>query len=182
MAEMKVFSTGIDPEDWIPPRFTALGEGKTPSIFWQHLPEKTRSLVLVMEWREAAMGQRVHWLVYDLPPMAEGIHEGGPLPAGAKLGRNDFGESAYHAPEPDPQHHLRHYDFVLFATDLPTLDLAPGADFAAVKARLHKAVHGDDIVPPPAADARARELYPLGHIIGNAEFSGHFARDTDRHI
>ena len=95
MAEMRVFSTGIDPDDWIARRFTQTGEGRTPPISWQHLPADTKSLILLMEHREAEPGRKVQWLIYDLPPAAEGIHEDGPLPDGARLGRNDFGTMAY---------------------------------------------------------------------------------------
>jgi Phospholipid-binding protein len=42
---MRVFSTGIDPDDWIPRRFTQQGDGATPPIFWQHVPEGTKSLI-----------------------------------------------------------------------------------------------------------------------------------------
>ncbi|MCE5388048.1 MAG: YbhB/YbcL family Raf kinase inhibitor-like protein [Acidithiobacillus sp.] len=178
-AEMKVFSTGIDPEDWIPPRFTAAGEGKTPSIFWLHLPERTQSLILLMEHREAEPEKKVFWLVYDIPPQIEGIAEGGPLPEGAKLGRNSFGEKGYHGPEASPDHHLQHYDFLLFATDLKTLGLPEGASWAEIKKVLRGSHPPMDLAPPPATDVRARELHPLAHVLEHAEFSGRYALDGD---
>lgn len=182
-AEMKVFSTSIDPGDWIPRRFTDSGEGITPSIFWQHLPEATQSLVLLMEHREADADHKVQWLLYDLRLGAEGIHEGGPLPDGCKVGRNDFGTLAYRPPAAAANHQLQHYDFLLQATDLPRLELAEGADWNTIKARLRTPGHdADQLGPPPAADPRARELHPLGHVLDHAEFSGHFALDTDKHI
>ncbi|ACH85062.1 YbhB/YbcL family Raf kinase inhibitor-like protein [Acidithiobacillus ferrooxidans] len=183
MAEMKVFSTGIDPDDWIARRFTQTGDGRTPPIFWQHLPTDTKSLILLMEHREAEPGRKVQWLIYDLPPAAEGIHEDGPLPDGARLGRNDFGTMAYRPPEAGADHQLQHYDFILIATDLPTLGLAEGANWESVKGRLRKGGQdSDQLGPPPAADPRAREFHPLGHILDHAEFSGHFALDTDKHV
>ena len=178
-AEMKVFSTGIDPQDWIPERFTKPGGGVTPPIFWQHLPEKTRSLVLLMEHREARPDARVFWLVYDIPPKAEGIHEGGPLPAGAKVGRNSFGEVGYRPPEASADRSLQHYDFLLLATDLASLGLPEGADWEAVKQALKGHHAPEDLAPPPAIDVRARELHPLSHVLDHAEFSGHFALDID---
>ncbi|WP_291511415.1 YbhB/YbcL family Raf kinase inhibitor-like protein [Acidithiobacillus sp.] len=177
--EMKVFSTGIDPGDWIPQRFTQPGAGVTPPIFWQHLPPQTRSLVLLMEHREAKPEERIFWLVYDIPPTVEGIHEGGPLPDGAKLGRNSFGETRYRAPEASAERTLQHYDFVLLATDLDSLGLPAGADWDAVKQALRGHHPPEDLAPPPAIDARARELHPLSHVLDHAEFSGHFALDTD---
>jgi hypothetical protein len=38
MAEVKVFSTGIDPNGLILNRFTQSCNEVTPSILWQHLP------------------------------------------------------------------------------------------------------------------------------------------------
>jgi phosphatidylethanolamine-binding protein (PEBP) family uncharacterized protein len=178
-AEMKVFSTGIDPEDWIPKRFAHPGEGRTPSIFWQHLPPNTKSLVLLMEHREAESDQRVHWLLYDISPTIEGLSEGGPLPDGILTGRNSFGTLGYRPPEAAADHQLQHYDFLLLATDKVTLGLAEGADWEAVKARLHTPDHdADQLGPPPAADPRAREMHSLGHVLDHAEFSGHFALDN----
>ncbi len=182
MAEMKIFSTGIDPSDWIPRRFTQPGDGRTPPIFWQHLPPDTKSLVLLMEHREAEAGRKVRWLLYDMPPAAEGIHEGGPLPEGTKSGRNDFGTIAYRPPEANANHQLQHYDFILMATDLPTLGLAEGANWESVKGRLRTGDHRGELAPPPAGDPRGREFHPLGHIIDHAEFSGHFALDTDKRV
>ncbi|WP_248884764.1 YbhB/YbcL family Raf kinase inhibitor-like protein [Acidithiobacillus acidisediminis] len=179
-AEMKLFSTGIDPEDWIPQRFSDPGEGITPPLSWLHLPAGTQSLVLLMEHRHAPQGQRVHWLVYDLAPQLEGLREGGVLPEGAKLGKNDFGSVAYSPPRADANHQLQYYDFLLLATDLPTLGLGAGATWAQVKEKLRKQRDPGDIAPPPADDPRAVEFHPLGHILDQAEFSGHFALDTDK--
>lgn len=179
-AEMKVFSTGIDPEDWIPQRFAQPGEGMAPSISWLHLPDATRSLVLLMEHRGAAPGKRVHWLVYDIPPTAAGIAEGGAIPEGAKTGENDFGSECYHPPIADPSHELQYYDFHLLACDLPSLGLAKGANWKAVKEKLRRQRDPGDIAPPPADDPQAVEFHPLGHVIDRAEFSGHFALDTDK--
>lgn len=181
--DMKVFSTGIDPGDWIPRRFTNPGNVITPSIFWQHLPDGTQSLILLMEHREADADRRVHWLIYDIPSSSEGMHEGGPLPDGALSGRNSFGDIGYRPPVPAANHHLQHYDFLLLATDKPTLGLAEGADWVTVKSRLRTPLHDEDqLGPPPAADPRARELHGLGHVLDHAEFSGHFALELDEPV
>ncbi|MBU2755453.1 YbhB/YbcL family Raf kinase inhibitor-like protein [Acidithiobacillus sp. CV18-2] len=179
-AEMKVFSTGIDPEDWIPQRFAQPGEGKIPPISWLHVPATAKSLILLMEHRGATAGERIHWLVYDIPVSAAGIPEGGPIPEGAKVGKNDFGSTGYHPPVGDPGHKLQHYDFHLLACDLPNLGLAEGASWEAVKEELRKQRDPGDIAPPPADDPQAVEFHPLGHVIDRAEFSGHFALDTDK--
>lgn len=176
--------------DWIPSRHTCEGEGVIPSFRWLHVPDGTQSLVLVMRQREAPPDQQVRWLVYDLPVLPNLIHEGGELPAGAKVGRNDAGDAVYIPPCHLPDHHLVHYDFVLYATDLPTLGLPEGATWAEVRERLRKHrpgpgveghVHGD-VAAPPADDHMAREWHELGHVIAYAELVGHFAKDVETHV
>ncbi|WP_215843935.1 YbhB/YbcL family Raf kinase inhibitor-like protein [Acidithiobacillus montserratensis] len=180
---MRVFSTGIDPDDWIPRRFTQQGDGATPPIFWQHVPEGTKSLILLMEHREADSEHRIHWLLYDIPPSIEGIHEGGPLPEGILSGRNSFGFTGYKPPEGAASHQLQHYDFLLMATDKASLGLPEGADWEMVKAKLRTPGRkADQLDIPPATDRRAREFYNLWHILDHAEFSGHFALDRDEPV
>lgn len=185
MAEMKVFSTGIDPNDWIPHRFTQSGKGVSPSILWQHLPTGTESLILLLRHREAQSNKKIYWLLYDINPLAESIPESGPLPDKTRTGTNDFGGVSYCPPVALADHQLQHYDFTLIATDLPTLGLPDGATWDAIKSILHTTESKDviDIMEtPPMSDLLAREFFPLGHIIDHAEFSGHFALDTDKHI
>lgn len=179
---MVLMSPGIDPNDWIPPRFTAEGEGRTPPLLWKHPPPATRSLILIMRRREGPENQGLHWLVYDIPPDCDEFREGGPLPEGAKTGRNDFGEVAYHPPGALPSHELVHYDFTIYATDLPALGLGAGATLAEVKARLVKPRPLPDIAPVPAEDPVGRELHAMGHVLDHAELTGHYALNTDRRV
>ena len=64
----------------------------------------------------------VHWVLYDIPPSATGLPEGGkPLPGGAREGLNDWRRTGYGGPCPPVGRHR--YFFKLYALDtlLPAL-------------------------------------------------------------
>jgi len=64
----------------------------------------------------------VHWVLYDIPPAATGLPEGGlQLPAGTREGLNDWGRQGYGGPCPPVGRHR--YFFKLYALDrmLPAL-------------------------------------------------------------
>ena len=178
--------------DTIPYRHSCDGGGVIPSFRWIHVPPQTKSLVLAMRQREAPEDQQVHWLLYDLPVMPNIIHEGGMLPEGATVGRNDFGEMAYRPVCHTPDHHLVHYIFTLYATDLPTLGLPEGASWHEVREKLRKPregvnnaeayKRGDNETPGPGQDAMAWEWHDLGHVIGYTQLIGRYARDIETHV
>ena len=76
--------------------------------------------------------------IYDIPAGVTRLREGIPGtpilqdPKDAKQGPNSMGSIGYTGPKPpvgDPAHH---YHFQIFALDVPTLDLEPGAKRDAV--------------------------------------------------
>jgi Raf kinase inhibitor-like YbhB/YbcL family protein len=111
--------------DLIPRNHTSDGQNRSPTLAWSGVPAGARSLALVVEDPDApdpAAPQRIfaHWLVYNLPATSAGLGPG--LPAGARLGRNDFGHLGYEGPAPPIGRHR--YFFRLFALDIilpPTL-------------------------------------------------------------
>lgn len=70
-----------------------------------------------------------HWVVYNIPPDAEGLPEGvipqPQLPDGTTQGLNANEQIGYIGPYPPPGE-THHYAFVLHALDTP-LNLKPGA-------------------------------------------------------
>jgi Raf kinase inhibitor-like YbhB/YbcL family protein len=77
----------------------------------------------------------VHWVVYDLPPDAGGLPEGGPLPGGSRGGRNDWGRTGYGGPCPPIGRHR--YFHKLYALDTTLGDLG-----RPTKAEVEKAMEG----------------------------------------
>jgi Raf kinase inhibitor-like YbhB/YbcL family protein len=153
---MLTLSTPIfKPDGPIPPKYTCEGADVSPRLSWQNLPAATKSLVLIMDDPDAPRGTFDHWIAYDIPPsmteLAENFPPGGEI-QGIKQGKNDMGMMGYGGPCPPPGHGVHHYRFKLYAVDLPTLGLAPGAAKKEIEAKMR------------------------GHILENAEMVGVYKR------
>jgi len=127
----------------IPRKYTCDGEDVVPPLSWSGVPGRARSLVLIVDDPDVpdpAAPKRtwVHWVVYDIPPTASGIAEGGGgrgLPPGSKEGTNDWQRSAFGGPCPPIGRHR--YFHKLYALDVVLAELK-----APTKAELEKAMHG----------------------------------------
>jgi Raf kinase inhibitor-like YbhB/YbcL family protein len=133
----------------IPRRHAYRGEGDnhSPELRFAHVPAGTVELALVCDDPDAPSAQPwVHWVVWGLAPEAPGIPGGAGTPtpelaaiAGARQGRNDFGELGWGGPLPPRGHGTHHYRFRLHALD-QAVQLAPGASrddlVAAVRGHL----------------------------------------------
>jgi Raf kinase inhibitor-like YbhB/YbcL family protein len=123
----------------IPARYTCDGEDISPPLRWSGLPQGAKSIALIADDPDAPMGTWVHWVLWNLPPIAE-LQEAVPttasLPSGAKQGISDFKRPGYGGPCP-PRGGPHRYYFKLYALDA-ALDLPAGAK----KSDLEKAMRG----------------------------------------
>ena len=127
-------SPAFEGGDWIHPRYTCEGQDAAPPLEWSHVPDGVRSFALIMDDPDAPRGTFTHWIQWDIPAEAralEGANRG-------VAGVNDFQGSGYGGPCPPPNHGTHRYYFRLYALDVDTLDLPPGAD----RARLEEAMEG----------------------------------------
>ncbi len=138
---MELSSTAFSNSGDIPSQFTCEGQDTSPPLAWSGLPQGTQSLALIVDDPDApdpAHPQRtwVHWVLYDIPPSAEGLPEGGkPLPEGTRDGLNDWKRTGWGGPCPPIGRHR--YFFKLYALDQKLSDrLTP------TKAALEKAMQG----------------------------------------
>ena len=138
---MELTSTAFTPGGDIPTRFTCEGSDAAPPLAWRNVPDGTRSLALIVDDPDApdpAHPQRtwVHWVLYDIPPSASGLPDGGkPLPEGTREGENDWGRTGYGGPCPPIGRHR--YFFKLYALDRMLSD-----QHKPKKAALEKAMQG----------------------------------------
>ncbi len=95
------------------------GQNISPALSWQGAPPGTKSFVVTM-YDPDAQGGWWHWIVYDIPAGAAGLAEGS-LPAGAKAGKNDFGDTGYGGACPPPGSGPHHYEITVWALGTPTL-------------------------------------------------------------
>lgn len=110
----------------IPEVHTCQGRDLAPALAWTGVPPETKSLVLIVDDPDAPDPKApkmtwVHWVVYDLPPTATGLPEGGALPEGAREGRNDWKRTGYGGPCPPIGRHR--YVHKLYALDVLLGDL-----------------------------------------------------------
>ncbi len=122
----------------IPAKYTCEGDDVSPPLAWSGVPEGAKSLVLIVDDPDAPDPKAprmtwVHWVLYDLPPAATGLAEGGALPAGTKVGLNDWKRADYGGPCPPIGRHR--YFFKLYALDAP-LSALNGPTKAKVEAAM----------------------------------------------
>ena len=133
------------------------GQNVSPDLNWSGAPAGTQSYALTMYDPDAPTGSGWwHWVVYDIPASATGLvmgagaAGGAELPAGAKLGRTDFGTAEYGGAAPPTGHGPHRYIFTLYALKTPQLDVPPDATAAMIGFNIHFA---------KLAEARLTALY-----------------------
>ncbi len=127
----------------IPAKFTCEGEDVSPALKWSGVPAGVKSLALVIDDPDAPDPRAprtiwVHLVLYNVPPATTGLGEGltpASLPAGARLGLNDWKRADYGGPCPPIGRHR--YFHKLYALDTLLPDLG-----ACTKARLEQAMQG----------------------------------------
>jgi hypothetical protein len=143
-ATWKLSSAAFAAGGSIPSRHTCDGEDISPPLAWGDPPTGIRSFALVVDDPDAPDPKAprvrwVHWVVYDLPAatrsLPEAVRSGSELPAGARMGSNDWKKAAWGGPCPPIGRHR--YVFTLYA-----LDVALGARGALTKHALEAAMQG----------------------------------------
>lgn len=149
--EMHLISPEFVSQATIPSKYTCDGENINPQLVINNVPEKAKSLVLIMDDPDVPKQLRPdgvfdHWVVYNLPPTTTNI----PVDAykypnqdrgiSGVQGLNGRGEAKYTGPCPPPNYEptTHRYIFKLYAIDLPQLDFAK----VPTKSEVLKAIEG----------------------------------------
>lgn len=148
MSELSITSPAFPHHGMIPKMYTCDGTDVSPPLSIGNVPEKTKSLALIVDDPDAPMGTWVHWVVWNIGAGTGEIPEN-TVPPGAFQGTNDFGKQRYGGPCPPSGTHR--YFFKLYALDAP-LDLKAGA----TKIQLEEEMSG--------------------HLLGKAELVGLYRR------
>jgi len=130
----------------IPSRHGCEGRDVSPALSWKDPPAGTKSLALVVDDPDAPDPKAprmtwVHWVLYNLPPDAEGLAEGvasRDLPAGTLEGLNDWGRTGWGGPCPPVGRHR--YNFKLYALDTVLPDLGRPAKADLERAMRHHVI------------------------------------------
>lgn len=140
---LTITSSSFSHHDEIPRIYTCDGEDLSPPLAWSGVPDKTMSLVLIVDDPDApdpAAPKRtwVHWVLYNIPPAATGLPEGvSPrfLPKGTIQGLNDWDRTGYGGPCPPIGRHRYFHKFYALDVVLSKLN-------TPIKANLEKAMKG----------------------------------------
>jgi Raf kinase inhibitor-like YbhB/YbcL family protein len=143
---LEISSSAFEPGGEIPTQYTCHGANLSPPLEWSGVPEGTQSLALLVDDPDSRPPGFVHWVIYNIPPTAEGLPAGVPpkatLEDGTLQGSNDFAnypggtfpggttinQVGYDGPCPGNPHR---YVFTLYALDA-LLDLPGEATMAQI--------------------------------------------------
>ena len=141
----------------IPVRHTCEGEDVSPELSWTGAPAGTRSFALIVDDPDAPDPEAprmtwVHWVLYNIPATADRLAEsprGTEIPAGTRVGTNDWKRTGYGGPCPPIGRHR--YFHKLYALDAVLPELGE-----------------------PTKDALLRAME--GHVLGKAELVGTYQK------
>lgn len=124
----------------IPATYARDGANINPPLMFSDVPERAKSLVLIMEDPDVPReirpdGMFDHWVVFNIDPSTREVKEGSPPPG--VMGANTRGELAYSGPL--PPHGEHRYVFKLYALDAE-LSLPSGAGKAQVQLAMQEHV------------------------------------------
>lgn len=121
LSNIQLTSANFTPDGAIPVKHTGEGDDVSPALFWENIPQGTKSIAVFCHDPDApkisTQGNYgfVHWLVYNIPPSTTKLDEG---VKGFAHGVNDMGEHAYNGPMPPEGHGQHRYYFWVLALDL----------------------------------------------------------------
>jgi Raf kinase inhibitor-like YbhB/YbcL family protein len=141
--KLTLSSTAFGHGKEIPTQYTCEGKDLSPPLAWTGLPERTRSIALIVDDPDAPDPDApkmtwVHWVLYNIPPAESHLPEGATtrdLPAGTGEGLNDWKRTGYGGPCPPIGRHR--YLHKLYALDTALPDLG-----TPTKAQLESAMEG----------------------------------------
>lgn len=143
MKELKVSSPAFAHMGKIPSKYTCDGDDVNPPLVIENIPDKARSLVLIMDDPDAPMGTWDHWVVWNIQatiPTTK-ITENS-VPHGAIQGLNDFGKRVWGGPCPPGGKHR--YFFKVYALDTKLeLSLASRKEELEKAMRFHILANGE---------------------------------------
>ena len=96
----------------IPARYTCDGEGKSPPLKFEGVPENAQTLALTVDDPDAPNGDFTHWVAWNIDPKTTDIDENA---SPGTQGLNGFGNNGWGGPCPPMGQHR--YIFKAYALD-----------------------------------------------------------------
>jgi len=118
------FAEGDRLPDWA----RADGGNRAPTLRWSGAPEGTKSFAITLFDPDAPTGSGFwHFAAYDIPASTSELVVSDPIPAPAKLLKNEVGQRGFMGAAPPPGHGPHRYFFTVSALDVDHLDLSDDA-------------------------------------------------------
>jgi len=140
----------------IPVKFSCKGEGISPTLVIDQVPEDTQSMVLILEDPDTAHGVFTHWVLFDILP-ANSINENSEQ---GVSGLNSSGEMGY--TPPCPPSGIHRYFFHVFALD-HALDLRPGSSREEVETAMRPHILASGSLMGRFGEGAIQEAREEGH-------------------
>jgi hypothetical protein len=119
------------------------GNNVSPSLAWSGAPAATKSFAVTLFDPDARDTGWWHWIAFDIPVSTTSLPKGGPLPADAVQGTNDFGDKIYDGACPPAGSGVHHYQFTVWAMDAAKLPFDTTVDGGVINSFLkqHSLAH-----------------------------------------
>jgi Raf kinase inhibitor-like YbhB/YbcL family protein len=108
---MKLTSPSFGNNEYLPQRFSCLGDGINPELLIADIPSNTKTLALLVVDPDAPSGTWTHWVVYNIPLLSRITEASVP----GEQGISSSGNNSYDSPCPPSGVHR--YIFKIFALD-----------------------------------------------------------------
>lgn len=125
---LKIESSAFKNKEKIPAKYTCEGKDLSPPLQIGNIPQKAKSLAIIVDDPDAPSGTFDHWVAWNLPPTTKELAEGASVPS---EGVNGFGANRYRGPCPPPGKPHRYF-FKVYALDT-MLELEAGSPKAALE-------------------------------------------------
>jgi len=120
--EFHLFSKSFHSAHFMPPKLAGLkiknGENKSPSLYWQHIPESTQSFAIICIDTHPIAKRWIHWMIINIPPNISSIPQNASLSKMPKESvelLNSFGKKGWGGPQPPKNSGVHKYIFKIFA-------------------------------------------------------------------
>jgi Raf kinase inhibitor-like YbhB/YbcL family protein len=157
-------SASFQEGEMMPVAYAAEGHNASPELEWSGAPEGTQSFVVIVDDPDASNPSPfTHWVAYDIPADVTRLRESLPPdlilqePEGVLQGTNSRGQVGYMGPRPPLEDGPHDYHFQIFALDVASLELDPGAQREAVLSAME------------------------GHVLAKGQLVGQYERPAPEH-
>jgi Raf kinase inhibitor-like YbhB/YbcL family protein len=137
---MKITSPAFEESAGIPTIYTCEGQDISPELNWTDVPEKAKSLALIVDDPDAPSPDApkmvwIHWVLFNIPPDTKGLKEAirdNELPKDTKIGINSWQKQSYGGPCPPIGRHRYYHKLFALDTTLEDLDNLTADELLAV--------------------------------------------------